>query len=199
MKQNALLLVTFSITMIGCASNVTPPTKYSYNVYQYKLNKQDFAKVQKTINGGTKNPALKTLTYDNYWAAVDTLEQESFFSVYTYSNITCKIQQTGALTFNEFDGTCSYSYADKNIHLSLTANQYKKDDIYYTLNLQNSNESTATYSTKYNSNKEYFLFTYQESADNLFFIIDKNTLNIPWNTYSKTPQQYNSLPVNNNH
>jgi hypothetical protein len=181
------LLLMPAMTLFGCATKIPPPTVYTYDVYQYKLESQDFARLQKEIKSTNKNPDLFVVNYENYWKLVEKLEQESFFATYKYSSINCKISESGSLSIQH--KACTYDYSDKNLMLNLTANNYKDNHISYNLMIQPTHERMSTYNTRYNSSKEYFFFTYKTSVENLFFIIYKNELNIPWDYYKNAPQQ----------
>lgn len=177
-----------SIILTSCATRIPPPTTYTYDVYQYKLESNDYLQLQKKIKADNKNPNLEIMKYDNYWKLIGSLEQESYFSVYKYSSISCKINKNNTLTTTKAMTACNYNYSDNSLQLNLTATSFSKNQIYYNLKIAPTNESMTQYKTNYDSSKEYFFFLYKNNVENLLFIIYKNELNIPWSTYKNTPQ-----------
>lgn len=190
MKYKKLIILLPTI-IIGCSSQVPPITNYSYDVYQYRLDNKDFAKLQTQLKSDKQNPDLIILNDETYWKLISKLDEESFFSVYKYSNISCKIVESSILLAQDSndDIPCSYSYTNTqhSLNLQLIANKYKNNRISYTLSIQN--ESESKYQKDYDSSKEHFLFMYKTVTENLFFLIYRNELSIPWNTYKNSPQQ----------
>lgn len=193
MRLEYFLILFIPTGLIGCASKIVPPTTYSFDVYQYKLNNNEFNKLKKEIRITTANPAIVVLNNENFWNTVEHLEQESFFSLYKYSNLECKIVDKESLSASNTKDQCVYSYTNPKLSIDLVANSYINNQISYTLNIANTSESKVTYKVNYNADTNYFLFTYKHDIDNLLFIIYKNELNIPWDSYKNSPQQYKSF------
>lgn len=187
--RDKFFLLAFA-TLAGCASVPhTPTIYYTYDVYQYTLSTPDFIKLQKKLKSANKNPDLRVIPYAAYWNLVEQLEVESFFSVYKYSSISCKIAANGDLSMKKSKQPCTYSYLDKNQSMSLSADNYKKDRVSHSIYLPSA--STSPYHISYNSNQDYLILLYTSGTDNLLFIIYQNMLNIPWDQYKNSPQKNN--------